>query len=113
MAAKCAHCGSINTQALADRYQCLDCGQHSGYDGAKAEPGPSQEIKDAAQAKLDRGRQVALVGNLADLQIAGGDVGPNSVGEVAKENLPGRVHPDVAAPSAAAEPEKGSTKAKK
>ncbi len=71
MAQACAHCGSINTNALADRYQCIDCGELSSYDGGKAEHGPSQEIKDAAQAKLDRGREVALVGNLADLQKLG------------------------------------------
>lgn len=89
MAAACAHCGSTNTQALADKYQCLDCGNHSDFSGEKADPGPNQTIKDNAQAKLDRGREVAIVGNLADLQVAGGAAGPDTVGGAAKENAPG------------------------
>lgn len=100
MADACSHCGSVNTQHLADRYQCIDCGTHTGYDGKKAEVGPSQEIKDNAQAKLDRGRQVAIVGNLADLQVAGGDAGPDTVAGAAAENRPG-----TTGPTAAGEPE--------
>ena len=88
MAAKCAHCHSINTQALADRYQCLDCGKHSDYEGNKAEPGGAPADIEAAKAKLERGREVAMVGNLADLQVAGGDGTPDTVGEAARLNRP-------------------------
>lgn len=39
MAQKCVACGSANVNALADRYQCLDCGEQSTYTGEVASPG--------------------------------------------------------------------------
>lgn len=33
MALKCAHCRSLDTQVLADKYQCIMCGGSTGFDG--------------------------------------------------------------------------------
>ena len=57
MAYKCANCGSLSTQAQFDTYQCVDCGYRTDYEGNVIAQGNK-----------------FLVGNLADLQRAGGAI---------------------------------------
>lgn len=88
MALACTNCGSTNTQVGLDQYQCLDCGKNSTFDGEAGRVGPSQEIKDLAQARIDKDHAPDVVGNFADLQRAGAPGGPDTVGQAAKENPP-------------------------
>lgn len=36
---RCSYCASANTQTLADRFQCLDCGHLSNMDETEASTG--------------------------------------------------------------------------
>lgn len=73
MAYACAHCGSVNTQVGVNRYQCLDCGQLTDFEGNTAEPGIDETTRAAIERTLEP-RSTNVVGNLADLQRAGAAV---------------------------------------
>ena len=70
MAQSCANCGSGNTQAAADRVNCLDCGRMTDYNGDAAPSGGGQAVRDAVGATMaDPAPQIA--GNIADLNRLG------------------------------------------
>lgn len=126
MADICAHCGSANTQAGLDRYQCLNCGKHSGYDGEKAEGGYNQDTKDALLERVNR-IPSNPVGNYADLQRAGGKIlagqaesfaegvepPPSTTVEAVQENTAAKEELDAATEKAAAAANKANAKAEK
>lgn len=45
MAVHCGHCNGTDCDALADRYQCSDCGKHTDMKGAPTTDGPNAETK--------------------------------------------------------------------
>ena len=40
----CSHCGSADTMAGLDKYQCLHCGQHTNSDGSMVAPTPVKHV---------------------------------------------------------------------
>jgi hypothetical protein len=69
MATKCPNCGSLETQTLLDRDQCLICGQHFDANG-KLAAGMDQSTREDFLRRVAP-RQTNVVGNLADLQRGG------------------------------------------
>ncbi len=96
---KCAHCGSRNTQALVDKYQCLDCSRLSNFDGTTAETGMDADTRAVIEASL-LPRKPTIVGNLADVQRGGAVVATGESRTTAKgvELPPNTSKEDVEAP---------------
>ena len=87
MAYRCSNCGSRNTLALVNNYNCLDCGALTDFEGNKVSSG----VDETGRADIERRlapRAPGVVGNLADLQRAGAPTGPDTVGEAAAESVP-------------------------
>lgn len=69
MATKCPNCGSLDTQTLLDRDQCINCGQHFNAEGKLAAGMDASTREDFLRRVAPR--QTNVVGNLADLQRGG------------------------------------------
>lgn len=70
MAVKCPNCGSASTQTGLSNDQCLECGVRFDQSGVVS-AGPDEATRERIAGALAP-RTAGVVGNLADLQRAGG-----------------------------------------
>lgn len=71
----CAHCGSLDTQWLAQTIQCNNCGRQTTASGEKSDGGRDPVLQGIIERQL-QGPRTVVAGNLADLQRMGAENAP-------------------------------------